>query len=285
MDKVPSLFVVATPIGNLGDMTFRAVETLKAADIIYCEDTRHTARLCTAYEITTPREPYHDHNGAQMRPAILDRLAAGQMIALVSDAGTPLVADPGFKLVRAAREAGHTVVPVPGACAAVTGLSAAGLPSDQFFFAGFLPPKTSARQKALAALGSVPGTLVFYETAPRVAASLRDMIQALGPREAVVARELTKRFEEMMSGDAASLADRLEAQPVKGELVILLGPATVTAPSAKAIDAFLLAALADHPVKEAAKRAAAHFDIPRQRAYQRALMLRSQMTDESEPDQ
>ncbi|MEL6113128.1 MAG: 16S rRNA (cytidine(1402)-2'-O)-methyltransferase [Pseudomonadota bacterium] len=277
MDKSPGLFVVATPIGNLGDMTFRAVDVLKAADVIYCEDTRQTARLATHFEFTTPREAYHDHNGARVRPAILERLAAGQMVALVSDAGTPLISDPGFKLVRAAREAGHAVVPVPGACAAVTGLSAAGLPSDQFFFAGFVPPKAGARQKALTALSAVPGTLVFYETAPRAASTLRAMAEVLGPREAVVARELTKRFEDMLTGNTAHLADRLAAHPVKGELVILLGPAPEAAADAQAIDAFLHSALAEHSVKEAARLTADAFGISRQQAYQRALVLRTGM--------
>ncbi len=274
MDLEPGLYVTATPIGNLGDITYRAVAALKAADLILCEDTRQTAKLCAAYDIKTPRAPYHDHNAAQARPEILRKLKEGARICLVSDAGTPLISDPGYKLVREARDAGIVVFSLPGAAAAIAGLSAAGAPSDKFLFAGFLPAKAGARARTLKELAAVDATLIFYETAPRLADALAAMEQALGERRAVVARELTKKFEEFREGTLQELAELYGASPPKGEIVVIVFPPEKTAPDAQDIDAFLIAALEEHSVKEAASAAAEHFAIPRKEAYGRALVLK-----------
>ncbi|MEO0608177.1 MAG: 16S rRNA (cytidine(1402)-2'-O)-methyltransferase, partial [Pseudomonadota bacterium] len=202
----PGLYIIATPIGNLRDITLRAVDTLAQADEILAEDTRVARRLLDAYSIRAKLSPYHDHNGAKRRPEIIDKLENGGAIALISDAGTPLVSDPGWKLARAALDAGQRVYPLPGASALLAGLVASGLPSDRFMFCGFLPPKSGARKKAAAEFISVPGTLIFYETGPRLAESLRDLADVLGGgREAAMARELTKLFEETRRGTLSSL--------------------------------------------------------------------------------
>ena len=270
----PGLYVTATPIGNLGDITFRAVETLKAADLILCEDTRQTAKLCAAYGIATPRAAYHDHNAARMRPEIMKKLQDGAAICLVSDAGTPLISDPGYKLVRAARDEGIDVFPVPGPAAAIAALSAAGAPSDVFHFAGFLPPKAGARDKALAALAAVDATLIFYESGPRLSASLSAMAAALGDRHAVVARELTKIHEEFREGRLEALAVDYDAAPPKGEIVVPIFPPEEEAAAPEALDAFLVRALHEMSVKDAAAEAAEALGVPRKLAYQRALDLK-----------
>lgn len=271
----PGLYVTATPIGNLADMTHRAVAIMSKAELILCEDTRQTAKLCAAYGIDTPRAPYHDHNGARARPGIIKKLQAGAVICLVSDAGTPLISDPGYKLVREARDAGIPVFPVPGASAAIAALSAAGAPSDQFFFAGFLPAKAGAREKMLTSLARIDATLIFYETAPRLPETLAAMSAAFGVRRAVVAREITKLHEEFREGDLADLATAYEASPVKGEIVIVVFPPQEEAAAAADVDAFIEGALAEMSVKEAASAAADAFSIPRKEAYARALRLKA----------
>ena len=271
----PGLHVVATPIGNLRDMTVRAVETMAAASLVACEDSRVTRRLVDHFGLTAKLVPYHEHNAAEMRPKLLDRLAAGESVALVSDAGTPLVSDPGFKLVEAAREAGHRVVPVPGPSAVMAALVAAGLPTDAFFFAGFLPPKTTGRRSRARAIAQVPGSLVFFETGPRLAASLADLAAELGDREAAVCRELTKLHEEVRRGTLATLAAAYagEAEP-KGEIVVVVGPpGEAPAPAETDIEAMLRAALADKSVKDAAAAVASATGLPRRDLYQRALLL------------
>lgn len=271
MPLSPGLYVVATPIGNLGDMTYRAVETLKTADLVLCEDTRHTAKLCAAYDIRTRRSAYHEHNAEEARPAILARLQEGAAIALVSDAGTPLISDPGFKLVRAAREAGHPVYPIPGPSAAIAALSAAGVPSDRFLFAGFPPPKAAARETFLRELVALDATLVFYEAPQRLAQTLDAMAAVFGPeRCGVVARELTKLHEEFRSGPLAELAHAFD-EGGKGEIVVIVEPPTRPAPSADDLDALLDAALATMRVKEAADAVAAATGLPRRDVYRRAL--------------
>lgn len=270
----PGLYVTATPIGNLADMTYRAVDILKAADLVLCEDTRQTAKLMSAYGIETPRAPYHEYNAAKVRPGIVRRLQEGAVIALVSDAGTPLISDPGYKLVREVRDAGLAVYPVPGANAAVAALSAAGAPSDRFFFAGFAPPKAGARLKMLESLAAIDATLVFYETAPRLADALHAMAAAFGSRRAAVARELTKLHEEFREGALADLAAAYAAAPTKGEIVILVFPPEARAAEAADIDAFLAAALRTMSVKEAAAAAADALSVPRKEAYARALALK-----------
>src|SRR5207342_2128647 len=195
------LHLVATPIGNLRDITVRALEVLAGADVIACEDTRVTRKLVDHYAIATPLTPYHDHNAAEARPRLLARLADGQAIALVSDAGTPLISDPGYKLVRAACEAGHTVTALPGPSSILAALSVAGLPTDRFFFEGFLPAKSAARQKRVAELANIPSTLVLFESGSRLAAMLADLAVSFGKREAAICRELTKLHEEIRRGD------------------------------------------------------------------------------------
>jgi len=271
----PGLHVVATPIGNLRDMTIRAVETMAAAAIVACEDTRVTRRLVDHFGLSTRLVPYHEHNAAEMRPKLLARLAAGESVALVSDAGTPLVSDPGFKLVEAAREAGHAVVPVPGPSAVMAALVAAGLPTDAFFFSGFLPPKTVGRRGRARELAIVPGSLVFFETGPRLAASLADLAAELGDREAAVCRELTKAHEEVRRGCLGELAAHYaHAGEPKGEIVLVVAPpGEAPPPAADDVDAMLRAALAGGSVKDAAAAVATATGLPRRDVYQRALAL------------
>jgi 16S rRNA (cytidine1402-2'-O)-methyltransferase len=277
----PGLYVVATPIGNLGDITLRALATLAAADVIACEDTRVSAVLLRHYGIAARLLAYHDHNAAEMRPKLLAMLAEGGSVALISDAGTPLVSDPGYRLVVAARAAGHKVVPVPGASALLAALVASGLPSDAFLFAGFLPPKTVARTKRLAELAAVPGTLVFFESPQRLAASLADMAVALGGRDAVVARELTKAFETVRSGTLAELAEIYAGEPTpKGEIVVVVAPPQEKIATAEDADRVLGTLLAEMSVSDAAAEAATVTGLPKRELYRRALALK----DASERD-
>ena len=270
----PGLHVVATPIGNLGDVTVRALETLAGADVIACEDTRISRRLTERYGISTPLVPYHDHNGASARPKLLARLAAGDRIALISDAGTPLVSDPGFKLVVEAADAGHTVHPVPGASALLAALVAAGLPTDCFLFDGFLPPKSGQRRNRLAALANVPATLVFYETGPRLAESLADLADRLGPRKAAVCRELTKAYEDVRRGDLSTLAAHYgQAEAPRGEIVLVVGPPLEEAAGDADVDAALARALKDASLKDAVAAVAAMTGRPKRDVYARALAL------------
>lgn len=270
------LYIVATPIGNLRDITLRAIDTLQAADEVLAEDTRVARRLLDAHGIRAKLSPYHDHNGAKRRPEILDKLADGAVIALISDAGTPLVSDPGWKLSRAALDAGHRVFPVPGASALLAGLVASGLPSDRFMFCGFLPPKTAARQKALADLAEVPGTLVFYESGPRLADCLTDLAARLGAdRDGTVSRELTKLFEETRRGTLQELANwYAESGPPKGEIVLLVGPPLKQEITEAAVDEALRQALQSQSVKQAAAEIAAQLGLPKRDVYQRALALK-----------
>ena len=272
-----TLALVATPIGNLDDFSRRAAASLADADIVACEDTRITAKLLSAYGIHTPMLAYHEHNAARVRPRILERLKQGQIVALVSDAGTPLVSDPGYKLVEAAIAEGILVTAAPGPAALLAALVLSGLPSGRFFFSGFLPPRSSARRTEIRALAEVPGTLIFYEAPSRLAETLADLLSVLGPRPAAVARELTKRFEEVRRAPLDELAAHYEAAEIKGEIVILVGP-----PSAEAaaeisdadLDQALEQALATRSLREAAALVAAETGLPRRAVYARALMLR-----------
>ncbi len=271
----PGLYVTATPIGNMKDITLRAIEVMQNANLILCEDTRITARLCQAYEISTRLRAYHDHNGAGMRPYILERLQNGERIVLISDAGTPLISDPGYKLVRAVRDAGLPVFTVPGASALTAALAIAGAPTDRFLFAGFLPPKSAARQAALAGLAGIQATLLFYETGPRLAASLRDMARVLGDRLGAVARELTKLHEEVREASLASLADHYEDHGApKGEIVVIVHP-PIEEPASDAYLADLLSKLlADNSLKDAASIASEQTGAPRKKLYNLALRLK-----------
>lgn len=272
----PGLYVTATPIGNLSDVTLRALSVLASADLVLCEDTRVTRRLLDRYGLRPALLAYHEHNAASVRPKVLARLDAGESVALVSDAGTPLVSDPGYKLVEAAIEAGHKIFPVPGASAALAALVAAGLPTDRFFFEGFLPVKAGQRQTRIAELTAIPATLVFYETGSRLAASLADLAAGLGAREAAVCRELTKAFEEVRRGTLQALASHYaEADAPKGEIVVVVGPPSKEAAevSAETLDAKLGHALRTMSVKDAADMVATETGMKRRAVYQRALAL------------
>jgi 16S rRNA (cytidine1402-2'-O)-methyltransferase len=271
----PGLHVVATPIGNLRDITLRALETLAAADIVACEDTRVTRKLFDHYGLATPMMSYHDHNAETARPKILDMLAAGKSVALVSDAGTPLISDPGFKLVREACAGGHAVTAAPGASAVLMALSVAGLPTDRFFFEGFLPAKEVARRTRIAELSRIPATLVLFESGPRIAAALGELAAGLGPREATACRELTKLHEEVRRSDLTALAgDYAAGAETRGEFVLVIAPpAPAEQPSAAEIDALLRAALARTTLKEAVAEVAAATGEPRRAVYSRALEL------------
>jgi 16S rRNA (cytidine1402-2'-O)-methyltransferase len=276
------LYLVATPIGNLGDISLRALQTLAAADVIACEDSRVTRKLTEHYGIGTPLTPYHEHNAAEARPKLIARLAEGQVVALVSDAGTPLVSDPGYKLVRAASEAGHAVIAVPGASAVLTALTAAGLPTDRFFFEGFLPPKQAARQKRIAALASIPATLVLFESGPRLPAALADLAAGLGRRPAAICRELTKLHEEIRRDDLEALARHYEqGGETRGEIAIVVAPPQEENERAGDVDELLRQALARVSVKDAVGEVALATGRPRREVYQRALELAKEDGDDA----
>jgi 16S rRNA (cytidine1402-2'-O)-methyltransferase len=274
----PGLYIVAGPIGNLEDLSPRAARFLRLADVIACEDTRVTAKLLRAAGSDRPMLPYHEHSAPNVEARLVERMAR-ESVALVSDAGTPLVSDPGFSLVRAARAQGIAVTTAPGPSAAIAALSISGLPSDRFLFAGFLPAKAAARDKAIAALAGIPATLIFYETGPRLAASLAALAGALGPRPAAIARELTKRHEELVHGPLDALAARYAGAEPKGEIVLLVGPPADEVAPADALDQALKAALATMPAGRAAASVAAALGVPRGEAYARALELKG--ADES----
>src|SRR6266700_2471783 len=269
------LYLVATPIGNLRDITVRALEVLAAADLIACEDTRVTRKLLDRYGITTPLAPYHDHNAVEARPKLIARLAEGAAIALVSDAGTPLVSDPGYKLVRDARAAGASVTALPGASAVLAALTLSGLPTDRFLFEGFLPAKEGARRARINELKRIPGTLVLFETGARIAAALADLAAELGPRQAAICRELTKLYEEVRRGELGMLARAAaQAEEPRGEIVIVVAPPDRQAEVGAAdLDALLRQALDRLSVKEAVAEIAAVTGASRREVYQRALAL------------
>jgi 16S rRNA (cytidine1402-2'-O)-methyltransferase len=278
----PGLYLVATPIGNLSDVTLRALETLAAVDAIACEDSRVTRRLLERYAITTPLLTYHDHNAEIARPRILARLAAGAAIALVSDAGTPLISDPGFKLVQAAGAAGHAVTAVPGASAVLAALTASGLPTDRFFFEGFLPSRDGARRTRIDELANFPATLIFFETGPRIAAMLNDLAARLGERPAAVCRELTKLHEEIRRGKITELAlTYRDGAETRGEFVVVIGPPVKTERVEETdLDDMLKRALATASLKDAVEAVATATGQKRRIVYQRALALPRRDDDE-----
>ncbi len=272
----PGLYVVATPIGNLRDITLRALDVLRSADRILAEDTRQTRKLLSAYDIDTPLTAYHDHNVAKMLPKVMDWLSSGEVIAQVSDAGTPLVSDPGFKLVRAVIEQGHNVIPLPGASAPLAALVAAGLPTDRFLFEGFLPSKTTARKTALGELSNIKASLIFFESGHRVFDSLSDMQTVLGDRPAVIARELTKKYEEIRRGRLSELMVSVKDDPPRGEIVVLVAPPQGEAHwDEKAVDEELKVRLPELGAKRASAEIAELSGWAKRDVYQRALKLKS----------
>lgn len=273
------LHLVATPIGAADDVTLRALDVLRRADAVAAEDTRRALKLMDLHGVALNGRsliPYHDHNGAAQRPGLMARMAQGQAVALVSDAGTPLVADPGWKLARACIDAGLAVTAAPGASAVLAALSVAGLPTDRFLFAGFPPAKAAERGRWLAALAPVSATLVLYESPRRLGESLAAMAEAFGPRPAAVCRELTKLYEEVARDDLPALAARYAAEAAKGEIVVVIGPPAPAEAGPEAIDAALRAALADASVKDAARAVAEALGAPRKTVYQRALALKTE---------
>lgn len=278
---VPGLHVVATPIGHLGDITLRALETLAGVDIIACEDTRITRRLTERYAITGVLKPYHEHNASTARPKILARLAQGASIALVSDAGTPLISDPGFKLVREACAAGHQVIALPGPSSVLAALSLAALPTDRFFFEGFLPAKEGARRTRLAELARIDATLVLFETGSRIRSSVRDLAAVLGNRSSVICRELTKLHEDIRRATLTEFAQATATLETRGEFVLVVGPPAVDAGtmSSDELDDLLLTLLKEGSVKDSVAHAVEISGCPRRQVYARALELAGQMRD------
>jgi 16S rRNA (cytidine1402-2'-O)-methyltransferase len=275
------LYLVATPIGNLGDITLRALQTLAGADLIACEDTRVSRKLLEHYGIATPTTPYHDHNAAAARPALLNRIADGGAVALISDAGTPAISDPGYKLVREAREMGLAVTALPGASSVLTALVASGLPTDRFLFEGFLPAKSAQRRARIAELSRIPASLVLFEGGSRIAATLSDLAEALGEREAAICRELTKLHEEVRRAPLPELAAHYAGDAeTRGEFVIVIAPpGEAEAPQADDVDALLRAALSRVSVKDAVGEIVAATGLPRRDVYQRALELAKERGD------
>ena len=273
------LYVTATPIGNAQDVTLRALDVLKGADLIAAEDTRVTAKLLAIFGIVKPLTSYNDHNGARERPRLLARLKEGARVALVSDAGTPLISDPGYRLVREALAAGIEVHAIPGASAPLAALALAGLPTDRFFFAGFLPAKRGERRHTLEELKPIRATLIFFEAPQRLAESLADMAEILGCRPAAVARELTKLHEEVRRGDLASLAQVYAQAPPRGEITLAVGPAGEQAADLSRVDSALGKALAFMPVRAAVDLVAEMLQAPRREVYTRALARKNDGRD------
>jgi 16S rRNA (cytidine1402-2'-O)-methyltransferase len=274
-ELLPGLYIVATPIGNLGDLSPRAAHILTHAAVIAVEDSRVTGKLLNHIGVKRPMTPYHDHNAEEVRPGLIARMGT-EAVALVSDAGTPLISDPGYKLVRDARAGGHTVWTIPGPCAAVAALTLAGLPTDRFLFLGFLPSKAQARSAAIAEVAGVRATLVLYESGPRLGAMLAALAEGLGDREAAVTREMTKHFEEAVTGTLSQLAARYADTPPKGEIVVVVAPpGAPEAANAADVDTALVEALTRLSTGQAASEVAKALGLDRKALYTRALELKA----------
>ena len=275
---VPALYLVATPIGHLADISLRALSILAKADFVAAEDTRHSRKLLQNYGISSEMISYHDHNGDQMRPKIIKMIKDGRSVALISDAGTPLISDPGYKLAKLVREAGLRVEVAPGASSVMAGLCLSGLPTDTFLFEGFLPAKQVARCKRLEALKTTQGTLVFFETAKRISAVIDDALTVLGDREATVLRELTKVHEEVIDGKLSELKSELEARDLKGEIVFIVGPPLI----AEITDEEIIEALKNHlsegaSVRDSVSDVMTGMNLPKKRIYDLALKLKKEL--------
>ena len=280
------LYLVATPIGNLGDITLRALETLAGADAIACEDSRVTRKLLDRFLIATPLTPYHEHNAQVARPKLLERLAQGGAIALVSDAGTPLISDPGFKLVREAAAAGHRVTAIPGPSAVLAALSVAGLPTDRFYFEGFLPPKSAARRTRIAELARIDATLVLFEGGSRIGDTLHDLAAAMADREAAICREMTKLHEEIVRAPLAQLASDSVTLETRGEFVLVIAPPAADARqlSSDDLDRILTTAMETHSMKDAVAHAVEVSGHPKRAVYSRALELAKRAAEPNDDD-
>lgn len=271
----PGLHIVSTPIGNLADVSLRALSVIAQADVVYCEDTRHSRKLLAHFGLSRPLQAYHEHNAARERPRILRNLQDGKSVAIISDAGTPLVSDPGFKLVREAQDAGIAVLSVPGASALLAALVSAGLPTDQFFFEGFLPSKSGARRNRLSGLAQIPGTLIFYEASSRLRPMLADAAEILGERQGAVAKELTKLNESVLRGPLAELPEQLSDEFAgRGEFVVLVGPPVAEVASDADIAELLGRALPDRSVRDAVREVSEALGVQRSRVYEIALSMR-----------
>jgi 16S rRNA (cytidine1402-2'-O)-methyltransferase len=276
MNLTPGLYIVATPIGNLSDLSPRAAEVLREAELLAVEDSRVTAKLLAHLGVKRPMTPYHDHNADQVRPGLIEKMRA-KAVALVSDAGTPLISDPGYKLVRDARAAGIAIHTIPGPAALIAALTLAGLPTDRFLFVGFLPAKSGARAAAITEVAAIRATLVLYESGPRLGATLSALAEQLGPREAAVVREISKKFEETVVGPLDSLAARYADAPPKGEIVVVVAPPVkAEAAGEEAIDAALREAMTRLSPSRAAAEVAETLGAPRRQVYERALALKAQ---------
>jgi len=271
----PGLYLVATPIGNLRDITLRALDVLAGVDLVLCEDTRVGGKLLAAHGIDAPLQRYDEHAAARVRPKVLATLAAGGKVALISDAGTPLISDPGFRLVREAAAADAPVFPIPGPSACLAALTVGGLPTDRFLFAGFPPPRMAGRRALFEELAPIRATLIFYESGPRLKDSLADMAAAFGPREAVVARELTKRYETVIRAPLPDLAADPACESPKGEIVVLVAPGAQAAATPKDVEAALTEALSRASPAKAASEVAKALGLSRRDIYARALAIKS----------
>ena len=279
----PGLYLVATPIGNLGDVTMRALVVLARADEVYCEDTRQSAKLLARYGLDRRLGIYHEHNAERERPRILARLADGHAVALISDAGTPLISDPGFKLARHAIEAGYAVIALPGASATLTALAVSGLPTDSFYFGGFLPTKAAARRRRIEQLAAIPATLILFEGPSRIAEALADLAAVLGERPAGVARELTKLHEEVLRGTLGELARSVAERGLKGEIVVVVGPPLTCEVRDDDIIAGLTDCLAEGTLRDCAADVASRLGVAKSRVYDLGLALKRSLRQD--PDQ
>lgn len=277
----PGLYLVSTPIGNLGDITLRALSVLERANVIYCEDTRHSRKLLSRFGIKGALKTYHEHNASRERPAIIGRISKGESVVLISDAGTPLVSDPGYKLVREVQQAGLRLTSVPGPSAPVCALTISGLPTDRFYFEGFLPSKVSQRRSRLQLIADISVTMVFLESANRLTEMLGDLREVFGERRCVVARELTKKFEEVLSGDISDLISRCEQQKLRGEIVVLVAGKEAEELSREFVEQLLLEAMQQSSLSRAVKDIAERHGLRRNFVYDIGLALKLQGSDEN----
>ena len=272
----PGLYLVSTPIGNLTDISLRALAVLYAADVVYCEDTRHSRKILQRYGIRKSLQTYHDHSDENLRGKIISQLEKSHSVALISDAGTPLISDPGFKLVREVQNSGYEVKCIPGATSVVAALTISGLPTDRFYFEGFLPTKNSERQKRIEALTELRTSLIFFEAPSRLVRTLEALRNVLGDRDCAVVREITKKFEEVLRGSLSDLESRCEEQKIRGELVIVVAGAEAKVPETEEIRTWLRQAMQTQSLRDAAKEVSRAHNLPRNKVYELGLQLKQE---------